>query len=251
MWVMDGQVTHGQKGGERVNESVPPCEPHTVSLGVRRAAPLQPLLSVTSSYLVSLHQVSLPGGEDTAPVWPGREATDHLWQHLAHRSRLRGSRSGRPSPQQGWRRRHPPPELQGLQRGARHRASVPAAAPRGSVCSRGPGCYFCAVCVFRERIFQQLWRPGKSQPCPIMARGRGRWITDPTNALKFQKTRPEGQQGSLAFTSRCPPARQQGFTVTPRVLGRADTGPSDLTPCRLSLGPCPVAVASLHSNPEH
>lgn len=114
----------------------------------------------------------------------------------------------------------------------------------------GPGCYFCAVCVFRERIFQQLWRSGKSQPCPIMARGRGRWIADPTNALKFQETRPEGQQGSLAFTSRCPPARQQGFAVTPRVSCRADTGPSDLAPCRLSLGPCPAAVASTPQQPR-
>lgn len=69
-----------------MNESVSPCEPRAVSLGVRRPAQLLPLLSVTSSYLVSLHQVSLPGGEDTAPVWQGWEAKDHsgsIWPTAA------------------------------------------------------------------------------------------------------------------------------------------------------------------------
>lgn len=198
MWVMDGQVTHGQKGGERVNESVPPCEPHTVSLGVRRAAPLQPLLSVTSSYLVSLHQVSLPGGEDTAPVWPGREATDHLWQHLAHRSRLRGSRSGRPSPQQGWRRRHPPPELQGLQRGARHRASVPAAAPRGSVCSTGARLLFlCSVCLQRENLPAAL-APREEPALPHHGQRKGQVDHRPHKCPEI----PEDEAGRAAGLSR-------------------------------------------------
>lgn len=167
VWVTDGQVAQGQKGGERVNESVPPCEPLTVSPGVRRPAPLQPLLSVTSSYLASLHQVSLPGGEDAAPAWPGWEATDHLRQHPAHRSRLRGSCSGRPSPQQGWRHRHPPSELQGLQRGARHRASVPAAAaPRGSACSRGQAAIF-VQCVSSEReSSSSSGAQGRASPAP-------------------------------------------------------------------------------------
>ena len=119
------------------------------------------------------------------------------------------------SPRRGQPHRRPPPELKGSSSEPSPGPSASRQPPGGGICWSAPGCYFCAASLFRERIFQQLWRPGMSQPCPVVARRRGSWISGPKKVLKFQERRLKGLWGPLALHSRFLPASHEGSRSLP------------------------------------
>lgn len=166
-------MMNGQMCGEWVGGRVSlfhPCQQHAIFLGVRPISPTPPLLFVTQQLPGFSAPSVLTWGRRQQPL-PGRSLGSN-W-HLAH-SRCPPSSSSICQPHVS------ASDTDALPRSFRASSSERVAGPQslppppgGSICSLAPGCYFCAACFFWERIFQQLWGPGMSQPCPVMARRRG------------------------------------------------------------------------------